>query len=361
MALVTNEAARSFTGIHSRALLLQNGYKLQRLFSPEHGLLATGADGAPQPDGTDALTGLPVTSLYGEKLAPPAAALQETDLVVFDVPDVGCRFYTYLWTLTHVMEACAAYQKPLLVLDRPNPTGAVLSAAEGPWLDEQHCASFLGRWRMPLRHACTLGELARWFAATRLPQLELEVVPVQGYQRHHTALHDFPFIPTSPAIPTIQTAFAYPATCLLEGLNVNEGRGTEAPFRYCGAPWIDGANWCRALQQQLPPGVQVEPIRYTAAAPPYEGETCGGLLLTVTDHRVFKPVETGLLLIRTLHQCYPQLLQERPYPTAVNPSGTGHLNRLLGQPHAFSLATAGALSTDVSGWEEAMAASLLYQ
>ena len=172
------------TGTLSRVALLNHHFNLIRLFSPEHGITVKGDDGVPQQGGDDVFTGLPVISLYSEKLAPNEDDLKDVDLVLFDIPDVGCRFYTYLWTMTYVMEACARTGKRFVVLDRPNPIGALLENAEGPMLDEVHCGSFIGRWNIPLKHCCTLGELALYFAATRMPALQIDVVKVKGYHFH---------------------------------------------------------------------------------------------------------------------------------------------------------------------------------
>ena len=200
MGMVTNNAATTAAGVPSRLALLQAPCRITRIFSPEHGISVQGADGLRQLDTRDSVTGLPVTSLYGNKLAPSEEDLRDIDLVLFDIPDVGVRFYTYLWTMTYVMESCAQFNKPLIILDRPNPIGALLEHAEGPMLDEASCTSFIGRFNIPLKHACTLGELALYFAANRFPGLDLQVEKAINYQRHHQAERDFPFIPTSPAI-----------------------------------------------------------------------------------------------------------------------------------------------------------------
>ena len=136
----------------SRVALLKNQFKLVKIFSPEHGISVKGDDGVKQQNVTDTITDLPVVSLYGEKLMPSEEDMQDVDMVLFDIPDIGCRFYTYLWTMTYVMESCAAYNKPFMILDRPNPIGALLEKAEGPMLDEANCSSFIGRWNIPLKH-----------------------------------------------------------------------------------------------------------------------------------------------------------------------------------------------------------------
>lgn len=237
LGLVTNNAATTSGGEASRTALLRNGFNLTRLFSPEHGLSTKGADGVAQPGEVDPLTDLQVVSLYGDHFRPSMEELADLDLVLFDIPDAGCRFYTYLWTLTHVMEACAAAGKKLIVLDRPNPLSGDLFKAEGPMLDEKNCASFIGRWNIPVRHSCTLGELALYFNATRVSGLDLEIIKVQHWNRQQTVDQSgWFFVPTSPAIRDTATIALYPATCFLEGVNVNEGRGTPDDFNLCGAP-----------------------------------------------------------------------------------------------------------------------------
>ena len=166
IGMVTNEAATTHDLRASRKALLHAGFNVVKLFSPEHGLDVQGADGHFMQDGTDKLTGLPVVSLYSEKLAPSADDLAGIDVLLFDIPDAGSRFYTYLWTMTHVMEACAAHQKRLIILDRPNPISGNFDLAEGPILDEEP-ASFIGRWASPIRHSCTLGELARYIEVSK--------------------------------------------------------------------------------------------------------------------------------------------------------------------------------------------------
>ena len=182
IGLVTNEAATTHAMEPTRLVLQKAGFNIRKLFSPEHGLNVKGADGAPMLNGVDELTDLPVISLYGQKLAPDQTDMEDLDCLVFDVPDAGVRFYTYLWTLSYLLEACARYQKPLIVLDRPNPISGLADLQEGPFLDEI-CASFIGRWNIPLRHSCTLGELALYFNANRGIKANITVIPCQGWNR----------------------------------------------------------------------------------------------------------------------------------------------------------------------------------
>ena len=360
IALVCNNASLTDNGTPVRLAMMDNGYQLVKLFSPEHGLTATGVDGAFQQDGMDELTGLPITSLYGHHLAPTKEDLQDIDLVLFDIPDVGCRFYTYLWTMTYVMEACARYNIPLIIADRPNPIGGNLLQAEGPMLEEATCASFIGRWSIPVRHCCTLGELALYFAATKLSGLKLKVIPVSNWHRSNSA--DDPFTPTSPAIQHRRTALLYPGMGLMEGIHINEGRGTETPFEICGAPWMNAHQLQQAFIKTHQPGLKSSPISYTPVSGLYAGELCHGLHFTVTDEAVFRPVKTGIALIQTILQQYPARAAERLYCTVANPSGKGHLDKLLGVPDAFlKIKNGEAIPTNrATDWAITMQHYLLY-
>lgn len=362
-AFVTNNAATTSKGELSRVALLKNGINIVQLFSPEHGITTTGDDGAFQQNATDTVTGLPVISLYGNKLAPAAEDLENIDLVLFDIPDVGCRFYTYLWTMTHVMEACAANQKPFVVLDRPNPIGAELSKAEGPFLDEQTCSSFIGRWSIPIKHNCTLGELALYFAATKISALNIDVIKTQHYKRAQTAAADFFFIPTSPAIQQIETSLLYPGTGLLEGINVNEGRGTELPFQICGAPWMKNEKLKQSMEQLQLPGVAFTTCTYKPAAGMYANENCNGLQLHVTAAKKVAAVKIGIALVQIIIQLHPESVKERLYTTNANPAGIAHLDKLLGVQHAFTKLQQGhSFETNVATeWEQIMKPYLLYE
>ncbi len=374
VGLVTNDAAT--TGAASprplrpgRVALRQAGVPLAALFAPEHGLAAAAADGSRVADGVDPLTGLPVYSLYGVRLRPTPEQLDGLDLLLFDIPDIGARFYTYIWTLSHVMEACAELGLPLGVLDRPNPLGGDLAAAEGPMLDEARVNSFVGRWSMPVRHSLTVGELARLWQRERLPHLELHVVPVAGWQRSgHWPQVGSPFVPTSPAMPSYETALLYPGTCLLEGTNLSEGRGTALPFRQLGAPWLDGpalAEWFNGLGL---PGAVARPVHFTPAAGKYAGEACLGIMLHVLDGELFRPVQAGLCVLAGVLHLHPDRFAWLPYPTAAAGPGYGHFDRLIGRLDirpalstvAGDLVAAVSAWTRADGWAERVAGLLLY-
>lgn len=368
IGLVTNHAACTADFRPSREALLAEGFHITRLFSPEHGLETTGEDGKEMPDGTDRLTGLPVTSLYGGKLAPDPHDLADIDVVLFDIPDIGCRFYTYLWTLTHVMEACAAQGKHLVIADRPNPLSGILALAEGPGLDERHCSSFIGRWNIPIRHSCTFGELAGYFQASyiRKNNLQLDVIPCKNWRR--TMFHpDWSpsFVPTSPAIPCFASALLYPGLGLLEATNISEGRGTATPFRVAGAPWMDGPRVARLVNDLRPDGVYARPVHFVPVEGKFQGQKCSGVMLHVSDRAVFRPVKLGWLLIRLIHQIHPGDFAWAPYPTFVNPGGARHLDLLTGLKNAESLVADGSIGeiveyTGPGDWTARIEPYLLY-
>ena len=358
-AIVTNNAAFTSAGILSRLELVNKDFNIIKIFSPEHGISVKGADGSFQKDSMDIKTALPIFSLYGDRLMPTEEDLKDIDIVLFDIPDVGCRFYTYLWTMTYVMEACAKYNKPLIILDRPNPIGGNLEMAEGPMLDEKNCASFIGRWSIPIRHSCTLGELAAYFSKKKIKGLDLKVVPIKNWDRGHIANN---FYPTSPAIQNISTALVYPGMGLLEGININEGRGTDKPFLQFGAPWINTEELKVEIKDKKIAGIEIKPCSFLPTDSLYKNEKCYGLELNLTDANKFHPVAFGVHLISTLFNLFPHEIKERAYITNVNPTGGGHLDKLLGLKNAFELFRSNAsIETNVSDyWPEEIANSLLY-
>lgn len=332
IGLITNDAVTTTALIPVRQALLEAGFRVEVLFSPEHGLQTTGTDGEAQPHTTDYLTGLPVYSLYGPGLGPPEDLLHQLDLLLFDLPDIGSRFYTYIWTLSYTLEACARTRTPLWVLDRPNPLSGRLSLAEGPMLDEAHLSSFIGRWAIPVRHSMTVGELAVYWQQHRNIDVDLTVVKAEGWPRE-AFFYDLgvPFVPTSPAIPTAGTMFTYQALCFLEGTNLSEGRGTAYPFRVCGAPWVDGVRLARAFNQLELAGIRARALFFTPLDGKFTRQLCQGIMLHVTDYATFRPVQTGLSLIYLLRTMYPAQFAWAPYPTHVNLTGANHFDLLTGQ------------------------------
>jgi uncharacterized protein YbbC (DUF1343 family) len=336
--LVTNHAATTATYRPSREALLDEGFQIVRLFSPEHGLDTIGEDGKYMRNGIDELTGLPVISLYGDNLRPSLVEMEDLDAILFDLPDIGCRFYTYLWSLTHVMEACWQYQKPLIILDRPNPVSGNFDLAEGPMLDETSCSSFIGRWNIPLRHGCTLGELASYWKVEKMPTLQLEVSRNEGWDRSFFQQGGPPsFVPTSPAMVSQEAALLYPGLGLLEATNMSEGRGTATPFRIAGAPWFKTKKLVQTFNMLALPGLVLRSITFTPLSGKYRDELCQGVMFHVTDRTLFKPVFTALLFIKLVRDMHADNFQWASYPTHVNPTGENHLNLLLGIPNVSKL------------------------
>jgi len=358
-AIVTNNAAFTADKLLSRLALVKEGFNLVKIFSPEHGISVRGEDGVYQSNSIDIKTNLPIISLYGDRLMPSEEDLNDIDIVLFDIPDVGCRFYTYLWTMTYVMEACAKHQKQLIILDRPNPISGKLNMAEGPMLDEKNCSSFIGRWSIPIRHSCTLGELANYFSNKKVKGLDLRIIKAKNWNRDQIAID---FYPTSPAIQNIQTALVYPGMGLLEGVNINEGRGTDKPFLQFGAPWINSEDLLSSIKQKHFDGIDINPVSFIPVDSLYKNEECNGLKLILTDPNKFHPVSFGIELITSLFNLYPHQIQERAYKTNANPTGGGHLDKLLGIKDSFELLGSGtAISTDVSKqWMDEISPYLLY-
>lgn len=372
IALVTNHAATTHQFVPSRLALVQQGFNVVKLFSPEHGLDTTGADGHAMDNSIDTLTGLPVISLYGNKLAPSRSDLADIDLVLFDIPDIGSRFYTYLWTMSYVLEACAALNLPFIVADRPNPLSGKLTLAEGPLLDEQHCSSFIGRWSIPVKHSCTIGELALYFNNSRDINCQLEVIPCVNWHRNRYHSDWNPsFVPLSPAIPVFESALLYPGLCFLEATNCSEGRGTANPFRMAGAPWLlanETAVLFNTMIQAISKDVYARPVIFTPTEGKYAGQRCDGVMLHVADPSSFLSVTTGWLLIRIIKELHPQDFQWAAYPTHVNPSGKKHLDLLSGiwnTERLFDVALPDFVSAAkrcivLEGWSMNMQPYLLY-
>lgn len=333
IGLLTNDAAFTAKGVYSRIALFGAGFSIKKLFSPEHGLSAKGADGAFIPNGTDVLTNLPIVSLYGDKLAPTNEDLADLDTVVFDIPDVGLRYYTYLWTLTYMLEQCAKNATKLVVLDRPNPLSNI---AEGPILDELHCSSFIGRWQIPVRHGCTLGELAMFFNAERAIGADLEVIRCENWQKNMFFTDwQLPFQPTSPAIVSWQTMLAYPITAYYEATNLSDGRGSNAPFAQIGATWMKALDV--SMIKQIAEGVRFEPCEFIPSEGKFQGEICKGIKILVENPEKYKPVLLGLCLLKAIKEQFSEDFAWKPYPTRANPSGTRHLDLLIGIADAEKL------------------------
>jgi beta-N-acetylhexosaminidase len=277
--------------------------KLVALFGPEHGYAGAAPDTVPVDTGRDRVTELPIYSLYGKTEKPTSEMLEGIDTLVFDIQDVGVRFYTYVQTMSWAMEAAAEKDISFIVLDRPNPLTGV--SVEGNVLDAAF-SSFLGRYPIALRHGMTIGELANFLNQRFQIDVDLTVVKMEGWRREmwydDTGLI---WVPPSPGMPSLRTATVYPGTCLLEGTNVSEGRGTSLPFELAGAPWIDGEDLTSRMRDSDLEGCLLRSTEFIPFSSKYSEQKCNGIQIHVTDRTVFKPVEFGLTLISMINDLYP--------------------------------------------------------
>ena len=311
VGLITNQTGINRDGVSTIQLMAEaTNVELVALFSPEHGLQGR-LDVARIADGRDDTTGLPVFSLYGESRKPTAESLRGIDTLVFDIQDIGTRFYTYISTMGLAMEAAAEHGLRFVVLDRPNPIGGV--EVSGPMLDPGR-ESFVGYHRLPVRHGMTIGELAGLFRAERRLDLDLQVVRIEGWRRgddfDRTAL---PWINPSPNMRSPLEALLYPGIGLLETTNLSVGRGTEIPFEVIGAPWLDGSQLAERCNGLNLPGVRFVPIAFAPTASKFAGQRCGGVRIVVTNPEAYQSVLTGLHVAVQLRQLHPNDWQAAAY------------------------------------------------
>jgi len=282
---------------------------LKAIFSPEHGLWGAAQDAISIPSLQHEGTNIPIYSLYGKTRKPTQEMLEGIDALVFDIQDVGVRFYTYISTMALAMEACAEHDLSFFVLDRPNPISGL--RVEGNVLEPEF-SSFVGHYPIPIRHGMTTGELAQLFNEQFQIGVQLGVLTMSGWRRDmwfdDTGLQ---WVMPSPNMPTLATATVYPGTCLFEGTNVSEGRGATRPFELIGAPWIDAQRLAGELNQLSLAGVKFRPAYFIPIFSKHKDQRCGGVQVHMLDREEFEPVRTALNMIRTIQQTYPQDFQWR--------------------------------------------------
>ena len=331
------------------------GVNLSVLFGPEHGIRGTADAGAKIEHGRDSETGAPIFSLYGETRKPTSDMLKDVDVLVFDIQDIGARFYTYISTMGLAMQAAAENDVAFLVLDRPNPLGGDLVA--GFLLEPEH-TSFVGQFNIPMVHGLTVGELARMIKGEALIEglenLQLDVIPMEGWQRDmrwpETGL---PWIAPSPNIPDFETALIYPGAVLFEATSASEGRGTREPFKKIGAPWADGSALAADLNERKLPGVRFEAIDFTprsiegmAANPKLKDEALQGVGYVLTDAESFMPVEAGIHVM----DAFFKQAQEKGIPDLI--SRPEWLARLSGTDRLLEMMKAGSPPAEIAAaWQ----------
>ncbi len=298
--LITNPTAVTSDFRPTYDILLEK-FSLTALFSPEHGVRGDAQAGAEVSAYTDRVTGLPVYSTYGAGKTVAMDAMRDLDCVFFDIADIGSRYYTYQYTMTEAMENCAKAGVPFVVLDRPPVIGCF---AEGNLLDTAY-SSFVGKYATAARTGLTVGEFANYINATENLGCDLTVVPCENVRRamyyEETGL---PFVMPSPNIPTVDCALVYVGTCLFEGTNLSEGRGTTKPFELFGAPWMRPRDVIQKMGQ--PDGCKFRETYFTPQFSKHAGELCAGLQLHVTDRAVFRPFDVGVRLLTVLRELHPE-------------------------------------------------------
>jgi uncharacterized protein YbbC (DUF1343 family) len=301
VGLVTNQTGLAADGTTTIDLLFKSkACNLVALFSPEHGL--RGIVDARIDSSVDEATGLSIYSLYGETRRPTAEMLKKIDVLVFDIQDVGARFYTYITTMAYCMEEAAKAGIPFVVLDRPNPVDGL--HVEGPMLDEDK-RSFIGYMPLPIRHGMTIGELARYFNKENKIGAQLHVVGMRGWRRSYFFWDTGQlWVDPSPNMRSVTAAILYSGVCLLEGTNVSVGRGTDRPFEIVGAPWIEPRRFAAALRAARVPGVRFVPLHFSPVSSTNQGKRCGGVNIVVTNAERLNSVLLGLTLISVLNKLY---------------------------------------------------------
>lgn len=293
VGVLANQASVTNDGVNISDALVNAGVKVNALFGPEHGIRGVAAPGEAVSDSFDEKLGIPVFSLYGDHRSPTADSLDLIDVMLVDLQDVGARFYTFIWTMAHVMIACGHRGIPVWVLDRPNPISG--TNPEGPILEPCY-ESYVGMYPIPIRHGLTIAELARLLVARFDVNCELRVVPMQGWRREmfwgETSLR---WTKPSPSMLRPSTALYYPGTCLLEGTNVSEGRGTDFPFEMVGAQWVDLHLLCNTLKVYDLPGIEFSSCSWNK-----DEEIFHGIRLNTSDRNAFRPVLTGIALLCAL-------------------------------------------------------------
>lgn len=340
VGLITNHTGLTLEGVSAiDAFHHAPGLDLVRLFSPEHGI--RGLLDEKVSDSVDDRTGLPIVSLYGTRQRPAPEHLKGLDTLVFDIQDIGCRYYTYISTLGNCLEEAARAGLRFVVLDRPNPIGG--TAVEGPISDDDQ-RSFTAWHPIPVRHGMTVGEIARFFNQERAIGANLTVIRVEGWERRQwldqTGLY---WTNPSPNMRSLTQAALYPGVGLLETTNLSVGRGTDTPFETVGAPWLDGRAFAIAMNRQGLPGVRFVPVRFVPRSSVFSGERCVGVNILIVDRARFSPVRTGIAMAAALRSAYPSQWKAEAY------------GRLLANRQIHQLLLAGASPNQMElSWREGL-------
>ena len=346
IGIATNHTAKDKNGVHIVDLIHQAGIKIQAIYAPEHGFRGESQAGEYFNDNIDEKSGAPIFSIYGKTRKPTEEMLKDVDVLIFDIQDIGARFYTYISSMGEIMEAGAENNIPVYIFDRPNPIGRM---AEGPII-QQDLYSFIGAYPIPIRHGLTVGELALmikdngWINDAN--KLDLHIIKVKGWdpQKPYTAAKQN-WINPSPNIRNINEALIYPGTCLFEATNFSEGRGSDKPFEWVGAPYVNSQDLITALEKKNIAGITLEAIDFIPSVAPekpykpkYNGIECHGIAIQVTDPINFKSVEFGVHLIQVLTELYPEefIISRQTW-----------MNKLWGNREAYEMFIKGSNAEDI--------------
>ena len=305
LGLICNQASVDHSFRHAADLFNDKSeVNLCALFGPQHGIRGDVQDNMIETShGKDEKTGLPIYSLYSETREPTEEMLSDLDALVFDLQDIGGRVYTFIYTMANAMKACAKYGKKMYVCDRPNPINGI--NVEGNLLEKGH-ESFVGQYPLPMRHGLTVGELAKLFNSEFDIGCELEVIEMEGWDRKkYLDETDAPWVIPSPNMPTVDTAVVFPGTVYFEGTQISEGRGTTRPFEYIGAPYINSEEYAESLNSLGLAGVVFRSTNFLPTFQKHINMTCGGVFVHVTERQSFEPVISGLAMIKTAFDMYP--------------------------------------------------------
>lgn len=309
IGLITNHTGIDYNLNFNFDLLLEEGYRITALFSPEHGLFGDHPDGEYVDGSIHSETGIHIHSLFGATQKPTKDMLENVDILIFDIQDIGARYYTYMSTMLLSMEAASENGIEFVVLDRPNPIGGIClegNVAGPSWISPVSYA------QITIRHGMTAAEIALFVAAEK-GLAEPTVVPMENWSRDmYFCDTRFPWVPTSPSAPTLEMAILYPGTCLLEGTNVSEGRGTSVPFQTLGAPWVNGTELSETLNNMKLSGIKTRPVYFRPSFSKWTGDICQGVQVHIFEPAKVKPVDLGVRILFALRDLYPDNFQLRP-------------------------------------------------
>lgn len=349
IGLITNSTGVNAELRRNIDLFLEKGLNLVKLFGPEHGIYGAAPDGAKVSDTVDPRYKIPVYSLYGDKTRPTKQMLEDIDVMIFDIQDVGLRFYTYIYTMAYCMEECAKNGIKFVVLDRPNPICCEI--VEGPVIKKDF-ESFVGGYDLALRYGLTIGELARYLNDHHKIKADLMVIPMEGYKRSY--FYDDTLLvwnTPSPNLPSLEHTILYIGFCLLEGVNISVGRGTVHPFKYIGAPWIDSDKVYKELKKFNHPGVAFRERVFVPAAFKLHDQVCNGLEFFVTNKKNIKPLHLVVDLIAVLKMVHPESFQWDGYFHDESPRY--YFDLLIGSDYYRKAIEEGATSKDFESiWQK---------